>query len=84
MATGTKPITSRAQAKMVGRFYWYSHGKAAAELGYAPRPARQALAEAVAFLVRSPLMTPELRRTLALTKEVYDAQIQLNRDPLAL
>jgi dihydroflavonol-4-reductase len=82
--TGTTPITSRAQAKMIGRFYWYSHGKAAAELGYAPRPARQALAEAVAFLVRSPLMTPELRRTLALTKEVYDAQIQLNRDTLAL
>jgi dihydroflavonol-4-reductase len=82
--TGTKPITSRAQAKMVGRFYWYSHAKAAVELGYAPRPARQALAQAVAFLVRSPLISPELRRSLALNKEVYDAQIRLNRDPLAL
>jgi len=78
--TGTKPLTSRAQAKMVGRFYWYSHAKAATLLGFSPRPARQALAEAVAFLVRSPHVSTELRRTLALGKEVYDAQIQLNRD----
>jgi len=81
--TGTKPLTTREQAKMVGRFYWYSHAKAAAELGYSPRPARQALAEAVAFLVRSPHVSAELRRSLALGKEVYDAQIQLYRDSLA-
>lgn len=78
--TGTKPLTTRAQAKMVGRFYWYSHAKAASELGFLPRPARQALAEAIAFLIRSPHVSPELRRAMAPGKEVYDAQIQLNRE----
>lgn len=78
--TGTRPLTTRAQAKMIGRFYWYTHALAAADLGYAPRPARQALAEAVAYLVRSPHVSAELRRTLALGKEVYDAQIRLNRE----
>ena len=66
---------------MVGRFYWYSHARAATELGYRPRPAREALAESVAFLVRSPHITAELRRTLALGKEVYDAQIRLRLAP---
>jgi len=77
--TRTRPLTTRTQAKMIGRFYWYSHAKAAA-LGYAPMPARRALAEAVAFLVRGPHVSPDLRRTLALGKEVYDAQIRLNRE----
>ena len=36
---GRSPATTRAEAKMVGRYYWYSHDKAAA-LGYRPRPAR--------------------------------------------
>jgi dihydroflavonol-4-reductase len=78
--TGTKPLTTREQAKMVGQFYWYSCAKAASELGYSPRPARRALAEAVASLVRSRHVSAELRRTLALSKDVYDAQIALSRE----
>jgi len=78
--TKTKPLTSREQAKMVGQFYWYSHAKAAAELGYAPRSARQALAEAIAGLVSGPHVSTELRRTLALGREVYDARIALSRE----
>lgn len=78
--TKTRPLTSREQAKMVGQFYWYSHAKAAAELGYAPRPARQALAEAVAGLVSGPHISAELRRTLALGREVYDARVALSRE----
>jgi dihydroflavonol-4-reductase len=78
--TKTKPLTSREQAKMVGQFYWYGHAKAAAELGYSPRPARQALAEAIAGLVSGPHLSTELRRTLALGREVYDARIALSRE----
>lgn len=78
--TKTKPLTSREQAKMVGQFYWYSHAKAAAELGYSPRPARQALAEAVAGMVSGPHFSADLRRTLALGREVYDARISLSRE----
>ncbi|HEX4136319.1 MAG TPA: NAD-dependent epimerase/dehydratase family protein [Bryobacteraceae bacterium] len=78
--TGTKPLTSREQAKMIGRFYWYSHSKAAAALGYSPGSARAALADAIAYLIRTPHVSTQLRRTLAPGKEVYDAQIQLNRE----
>jgi dihydroflavonol-4-reductase len=62
----TKPLTTRTQAKMVGRYYWYSHDCAAAELGYKPRSARQALAQAIAWLVESPHISPLLRVTLKL------------------
>jgi dihydroflavonol-4-reductase len=78
--TKARPLTSREQAKMVGRFYWYSHAKAKAELGYDPRPARRALAEAIAGLVSGPHVSAELRRTLALGREVYDARIALSRE----
>ncbi len=78
--TKTKPLTSREQAKMVGQFYWYSHAKAEVELGYAPRPARPALAEAIAGLVSGPHISVELRRTLALGREVYDARIALSKE----
>lgn len=74
----TKPLTSREQAKMVGQFYWYSHAKAAVELGYGPRPARQAIAEAIAGLVSGPHFTADLRRKLALGREVYDARKALS------
>jgi dihydroflavonol-4-reductase len=69
----TPPSTTRTQAKMVGRHYWYSHARAAA-LGFAPRPARRALAEAIAWLVASPHISRQLRATLALSREVYDAR----------
>jgi dihydroflavonol-4-reductase len=64
--TQTPPLTTREQAKMVGRFYWYSHARAAAELGFKPRPARRALAEAIAWLVESTHISPALRATLQL------------------
>jgi dihydroflavonol-4-reductase len=52
-ALDREPSVTRDQAAMVGRFYWYRHAPAA-QLGYAPRPARQALAEATAWLLASP------------------------------
>jgi dihydroflavonol-4-reductase len=50
--TGRAPHATRAETKTLGRYYWYSHARAAA-LGYAPRPARRALAEAIAWLMTS-------------------------------
>lgn len=64
--TQTTPLTTREQAKMVGRFYWYSHKRATAELGFKPRPAQRALAEAIAWLVQSTHISPALRATLKL------------------
>jgi dihydroflavonol-4-reductase len=70
--TGGRPLVTRAQARTVGRFYWYSHAKAAA-LGYRPRPAREALASALAWLLKSPHMTRELRLRLQPSAEVLAA-----------
>jgi dihydroflavonol-4-reductase len=67
------PATTREQARMVGRYYWYSHAKAAA-LGYAPQPARCALATAIAWLAASPHVSRETRCGLRLSREVYDAR----------
>ena len=71
--THQPPLTTRAQAKMVGRYYWYRHERAA-QLGYAPRPARAALAEAAAWLAASPHVSTQLRATLQLSREVYQAR----------
>ncbi|HEY6136153.1 MAG TPA: NAD-dependent epimerase/dehydratase family protein [Thermoanaerobaculia bacterium] len=68
------PLTTRVQARMVGRYYWYSHARAAA-LGYAPRSGAQALAEAIAWLVTSPHISRELRATLTLSRDVYRARL---------
>jgi dihydroflavonol-4-reductase len=69
LITGERPLVSRPQAKMVGRYYWYASGRAGA-LGYSPRSTRRALAEAIAWLSASPHMTPSLRGTLRLSGEV--------------
>lgn len=67
--TGNRPLVTRAQSSTVGRFYWYSHAKAAA-LGYQPRPAREALMLALGWLLQSPHMTRTLRLGLRPTAEV--------------
>ena len=59
--TGRAPKTTRAEANTVGRFYWYRHDRAAA-LGYRPRPAREAIADALAWLVGC---SPHVGRDLA-------------------
>jgi dihydroflavonol-4-reductase len=71
--TGKPPLATRAQARMVGRYYWYSHARAAA-LGYAPRPAREALADALAWLSPGPYVSREARVGMRLAREVYEAR----------
>jgi dihydroflavonol-4-reductase len=71
--TGRPPLATRAQAKMVGRYYWYSHDRAAA-LGYAPRPAVDALADAVAWLAASPHVARETRMKMRLGRPVQAAR----------
>ena len=80
--TGTRPTTTREQAKMVGQFYWYSHAKAQNELGYAPTSARGALAKAIASLVSSRHVSVQLRQTLSLGREIYDARAALLKEDL--
>jgi dihydroflavonol-4-reductase len=47
--TGTPPRAPLEAVRMAKKKMWVSHAKAARELGYSPRPARAALADAVAW-----------------------------------
>lgn len=67
---GRMALSTREQSMMVGRYYWYSHAKAAA-LGYAPATAREALVEAISWLVASPHITRETRTGMRLADEIY-------------
>jgi dihydroflavonol-4-reductase len=67
---GRVALSTREQASMVGRYYWYSHAKAAA-LGYAPAPARNALIEAISWLAASPHITREVRAGMRLANDIY-------------
>lgn len=48
-AFGTEPLVTREMLAMAKKRMFFSPAKAVAELGYAPRPARQAVADAVAW-----------------------------------
>jgi len=67
---GRRQLATRTQARMVGRYYWCRHDRAAA-LGFEPRPARQALAEALSWLVGSHHVSREARARLRLSPELY-------------
>lgn len=47
--TGIKPVATVEEVRMSRKRMFFSHAKASRELGYAPRPAEQALADAVAW-----------------------------------
>lgn len=74
LLSGKRPPTTRAQARMVGRYYWYGHERAADELGYRPRPSRAALAEALAWLVHSEHVPASVYQQLHLAPEVLAAR----------
>lgn len=74
--SGETPLTTRTQARMVGRYYWYGHGKVAA-LGYQPKSTRRALAEAISWLAASPHISRKVRMSMQLSREVYQARENL-------
>jgi dihydroflavonol-4-reductase len=47
--TGIPPMMTRDHLKMARKKMFYASAKAAAELGYKPRPARRAVEDAVAW-----------------------------------
>jgi dihydroflavonol-4-reductase len=46
---GITPVVTRDHLRMARKIMFFSHAKAALELGYAPRPARHAIADAVSW-----------------------------------
>lgn len=73
------PLTTRDQARMIGRYYWYSHAKAAA-VGFSPSPARWAMAVAIAWLAASRHISREVRTTMLLNSDVHAARRELQRE----
>ena len=47
---GVEPIVTRDHLRMARKKMFYSSDKARRELGYAPRPAREAVVDAVAWM----------------------------------
>ena len=52
-ACGIEPVVTRETLAMARKKMFFSSAKARAELGYAPRPAREAIADAVAWFRRT-------------------------------
>jgi dihydroflavonol-4-reductase len=78
--TGKPPLATIAQAKMVGRYYWYRHERAAA-IGYSPTGSRAALVEALAWLAPSQHVSRETRARMRLDRAVHAARAALaNRE----
>ncbi len=46
---GVEPLVTRDHLKMAAKMMFFSHAKAARDLGFSPRPAREAVADAVAW-----------------------------------
>ncbi|MFL6240388.1 MAG: NAD-dependent epimerase/dehydratase family protein [Actinomycetes bacterium] len=69
----TTPAATRAEARTVGRYFWYRHDRAAG-LGYRPRPARQALAEALGWLLTSEHVPQPVRDWLRPLPDVYESR----------
>lgn len=68
-----RPLTTRDEASTVGRFYWYTSGKAH-QLGYAARPARASVAASLAWLAVSPDLPRWAREGLRLHADVRAAR----------
>ena len=70
---GHQPLLTREEALTVGRYYWYTSGKAAA-LGYQPGTARQAVAASLAGLVIGKELPRWVREGLRLDPDVRAAR----------
>lgn len=71
--TSTTPLSTREEATTVGRHYWYSSDPARA-MGYAARPAREAVAASLGWLAVSPDLPRVVRESLRLRPEVRAAR----------
>ncbi len=66
-----RPSSTREQAKMVGKYYWYSSQKLM-ELGYMAKPSEAAMLQALSWLVTSNHISPSLRATIHLHDKIYE------------
>jgi dihydroflavonol-4-reductase len=77
-AMSVEPLSTREEALTIGRYYWYSHTKAA-RLGYAPGPARVGIASALAWILIDGHLPRWVRDGLRPNEEVRTARRLLPR-----
>ena len=65
-----RPTSTREQAKMVGKYYWYSSQKLM-QLGYQPISSETAMVQALSWLVTSDFISPSLRAAIHLHEKIY-------------
>ena len=65
--TSTSPSLTRAESRMVGRYYWYDDAKVRA-LGYSPTSTADAIADAVQWLLRTEHLSPLVRSGIHLDR----------------
>jgi len=68
--TNEWPTSTREQAKMVGKYYWYSSQKLI-ELSWKPISSEAAMAQALSWLVTSDHISPSVRATIHLHDKIY-------------
>jgi hypothetical protein len=73
---GRRPAVTREEATMACRYYWYSSAAIAA-LGYAPRSAEDALADALAWLIHRAYLAESVIDRLAPDQRVTERLGQL-------
>jgi dihydroflavonol-4-reductase len=71
--TSSSPLSTREEASTVGRYYWYASDRART-IGYAARPARDAVAASLAWLVIGPDLPRFVRESLRLDPAVRAAR----------
>lgn len=73
--TKERPASTMEQAKMVGKYYWYSSEKLK-RLGYNPGSSENALVETLSWLVTSNHITGSLRSSMKLADQIYSFRNQ--------
>ena len=63
--TEERPTSTREQAKMVGKYYWYNSQKLM-KLGWQPVSSEAAMIRALSWLATSPHISPSIRATMHL------------------
>ena len=71
--SGGDPLSTREEARTVGRYYWYDHSRAG-ELGYRPGPSRAAIAASLAWLLVDGHVPRWVRESLRPLDEVRRAR----------
>jgi dihydroflavonol-4-reductase len=77
---GRRPAVTREEATMACRYYWYSSAAIAA-LGYAPRSAEEALADALAWLIHRAYLPESVIERMSPDRRVTARLGQLNGVP---